>query len=180
MTNNSSALVLAVDLDNTLIKTDMIYIGLKYLISNKIHLSPKLIWIFLTKGRTYAKKYLFDVTNFSVKDIPFNKEVINFIQRNRNKYTKTILISGSYHEYVNMIANHINLFDKAVGTSLDTNMVGINKVKFLKNKYKNLIFDYIGDSRKDIPIWESARNAYVVDNGNIIQYLKGIDYKIIR
>ena len=49
----------------------MIYIGLKYLLSNKIHLSPKLIWLlFLTKGRTYAKKYLFDVTNFSVKDIP--------------------------------------------------------------------------------------------------------------
>ena len=178
MTNNT-VLVLAVDLDNTLIKTDMIFVGLKYLLLNKIYLSPKLIWIFLTKGRTYAKKYLFDVTQFSFKDIIINEKVINFIQRNKNKYTSTILISGSYFKYVNMIAEHINLFDMAVGTSLNTNMVGINKVIFLKHKFNNLIFDYIGDSKKDIPIWESARNAYVVDNGNITQFIKHINYKII-
>ena len=180
MSNKTPLLVLAVDLDNTLIKTDMIYVGLKYLVMNKIYLGPKLIWLLLTKGRTYAKKYLFDVTSFSIEDIHFNNAVLNFIRVNRNKYNQTILISGSYCEYVNIIANHINLFDRAVGTSLDTNMVSTNKVIFLKNNYENIVFDYIGDSAKDIPIWESARNAYVVDNSNVLKHLKHINYKIIR
>ena len=89
------------------------------------------------------------------------------------------MISGSYFEYVDFFAKHLNLFDCSIGTTLDVNMISFNKVKYLQNKYKNLKFDYIGDSKKDIPIWEYARNAYVVDNGNIIHHLKHIDYTII-
>ena len=37
--------VLAVDLDHTLIKTDMIFLGIKYLISHKIYLLPVLVFI---------------------------------------------------------------------------------------------------------------------------------------
>ena len=41
--------VLAVDLDHTLINTDMIFLGLKYLIRHKVYLLPILIIIFLLK-----------------------------------------------------------------------------------------------------------------------------------
>ena len=58
--------ILAVDLDNTLIKTDMIYVGLKFLFIYRIYLLPKLIWLFTFKGKTYAKKYLFDITSYSL------------------------------------------------------------------------------------------------------------------
>ena len=40
-------------------------------------------------------------------------------------------------------------------------------------------FDYIGDSKKDIPIWEASRNAFVVDRGNITKHIKHINYKTI-
>ena len=67
--------ILAVDLDNTLIKTDMIYIGVKFLLLYRIYLLPKLIWLFSFKGKTYAKKYLFDITSYSLKNITFNKNL---------------------------------------------------------------------------------------------------------
>ena len=47
--------VLAVDLDHTLINTDMIFMGLKYLVLHKIYLLPMLIIIFLFKGRPSSK-----------------------------------------------------------------------------------------------------------------------------
>ena len=55
----------------------------------------------------------------------------------------------------------------------------INKTRYLKDKFGDMVFDYIGDSKKDIPIWESARTAYVVNNTNITRELKHIKYKII-
>ena len=89
------------------------------------------------------------------------------------------MISGSYYEYVNAISEHLGLFDFSVGTTLETNMISSNKTRYLKDKFGDLKFDYIGDSKKDIPIWESARTAYVVNNTNIIRQLKHIKYKII-
>ena len=58
-------------------------------------------------------------------------------------------------------------------------MISLNKTRYLKDKFGDLIFDYIGDSKKDIPIWESAKTAYVVNNSNIASQLKHIKYKII-
>ena len=76
--------ILAVDLDNTLIKTDMIFVGLKSLFFKKFYLFPKLLLLLTFKGKTYAKKFLYDNTQFSVTNIPFNNTVIDFIKKIRN------------------------------------------------------------------------------------------------
>ena len=58
-------------------------------------------------------------------------------------------------------------------------MISSHKTTFLKNNFNNFVFDYIGDSKKDIPIWEKSRKAFVVDRKNITKYLKNINYEII-
>ena len=171
--------VLAVDLDHTLINTDMIFLGLKYLILHKVYLLPILIIIFLFKGKPSSKKYLYDNTSVSIEDLPYNNSIINFINKNRKKYTHIILISGSYYRYVESIADYLNIFDSSKGTCITVNMISSNKITYLKNNFNNFIFDYIGDSKKDIPIWEKSRKAYVVDRKNITKHLKNIDYEII-
>ena len=171
--------VLAVDLDHTLINTDMIYMGLKYLILHKIYLLPILIIIFIFKGKPSSKKYLYNNTFIVIEDLPYNKSIINFINNNRRKYTHIILISGSYYKYVESIAEYLDMFDSFTGTSITINMIGTNKITYLKNNFNNFVFDYIGDSKKDIPIWEKSRKAFVVDRKNITKHLKNINYEII-
>ena len=171
--------VLAVDLDHTLINTDMIFVGIKYLILHKIYLLPVLAIILFTRGRPRAKKYLYDNSKVSIKELPFNYSVINFINKNRKSYTHIILISGSYFKYVNSVADYLDIFDSSIGTSLDINMISSNKTNYLKNNFDNFIFDYIGDSKKDIPIWEESRKAFVVNRKNITKYLNHIEYEII-
>ena len=92
MSNKKISVILAVDLDNTLIKTDMIYIGIKYLLFYKPYLVPKLLWLLIFRGKPYAKKYLYDNTSFDIKKISFNDSVANFIKLNRSNYTHIILI----------------------------------------------------------------------------------------
>ena len=171
--------VLAVDLDHTLINTDMIFMGLKYLILHKIYLLPILIIIFIFKGKPSSKKYLYNNTFIVIEDLPYNKSIINFINNNRRKYTHIILISGSYYKYVESIAEYLDMFDSFTGTSITINMIGTNKITYLKNNFNNFVFDYIGDSKKDIPIWEKSRKAFVVNHKNISKYLNHIDYEII-
>tara|TARA_B100001113_G_scaffold16286_1_gene12275 strand:- start:11913 stop:12449 length:537 start_codon:yes stop_codon:yes gene_type:complete len=175
---NSEA-ILAVDLDHTLIDTDMIHLGLKYMFLHRVYLIPYLIILFFMKGKPRAKKFLYDNTEFSIKNLPYNNSVINFIKNNRKEYTHVILISGSYYRYVESIAHYLDIFDLSVGTTSSINMISFNKINYIKNKYNNIIFDYIGDSKKDIPIWEESRNAFVVDRKNITKYLSHINYKII-
>ena len=91
----------------------------------------------------------------------------------------SILISGSYYQYVDAISKYLGLFDFSVGTTLETNMISSNKIRYLKDRFGDLIFYYIGDSKKDIPIWESAKTAYIVNDANIARQLKHIKYKII-
>ena len=71
------------------------------------------------------------------------------------------------------------LFDSYVGTCMKINMISDNKLLYLNTKFNNPIFDYIGDNKKDIIIWESCRNALVVDHGNITKHIKHLEYKVI-
>ena len=180
MSGKNTQTVLAVDLDNTLIKTDMIVVGLKFLLLHKLYYLPKLAWLFIFKGKTHAKQFLYLTTHFSISSINFNQSVINFIKTNKKKYSSTILISGSYYEYVDAFARHLDLFDYSAGTTLEINMVGLNKVKYLRQFFDDSQFDYIGDSKKDIPIWENARHSYVVNDNNVSNYIKHIDHTIIN
>ena len=41
--------------------------------------------------------------------------------------------------------------------SINFNMVGQNKVQFIKENLKIHDFDYLGNSKKDLPIWEYTK-----------------------
>lgn len=171
--------VLAVDLDHCLIDTDMVYLGLKQIILTKIYILPYLLYLRLFRGKTYAKKLLYKTTNFDVSKLPFNEDLIKYIQKEKDKYDHVILISGSYYEYVKAIFDYYHIFDSYAGTDLDLNMISLNKVKYLNQNFNNPVFDYIGDSIKDLPIWELSRRVLVVDHGNILRKISHLKYEVI-
>jgi hypothetical protein len=179
MNSKKKLTVLAVDLDHTLIDTDMIYYGFKQLLVKKLYLLPILFFTYLIKGKTYAKKYLYENSFFEINNIPFNNTLIEYINENKDNYDHIILISGCYYKYVQYIANHLKIFDSTAGTNNKLNMIGVNKIIYLNKKFDNPIFDYIGDSRKDIPIWELSRKVLVVDHGKIKKYISHLNYKIV-
>ena len=179
MSSNKPLTVLAVDLDHTLIHTDMIYSGFQQILFKKFYLIPVLLYLLFTKGKPLAKKYLYDNSTFDLKSIPFNIELIKFIKSEKHNYDHTILISGSYHKYVQQISDYLEIFDSYAGTDLEVNMISYNKISYLNERFDMPIFDYIGDNKKDIPIWEASRKILVVDNGNIKKYISHMKYTII-
>ena len=81
------------------------------------------------------------------------------IREVKNRHRSVYLISGSHQILVDQIAMYLNIFFESFGTRDDFNMVGSNKVKFIKENLKIHDFDYFGNSHKDLPIWEYTKRA---------------------
>ena len=145
---------LFVDLDGTLIKEDLSNLAFfKMFKKNPIKIFFYL-FLFLFFGKAYLKEKISKKFVVPIHNLHFNSECIKFIRESHNHHRVIYLISGSHQCLVEQINNHLKLFNEVFGTINNYNMVGINKVKFINNKLKFIDFDYIGNSKKDIPIWE--------------------------
>ena len=161
---------LIVDLDNSLLKIDLFQESL----GTSLFKQP---WVFLKtvmlalKNRAEAKMFISKIINIQWHLLPYNNKVIDIIRDYREKGYKIVLATGASSHYAGPIANYLELFDKVIATNESTNITGINKLNAIK-KETNDDYIYIGDSKKDIPIWLHCKKAILVGGKNIIQKLK--------
>ena len=174
--------ILVVDLDGSLIKTDLLFESFLSCFKNnplKVLIS---IYILFTKGIAEFKEFLALNSKIDFKTIPINEEVLEFIKKSKNKGKKLILVTGSHEIFSKKISNAFKLFEMNFGSSKHINLVGKNKKKFLDLKFGKNKYSYIGDSIDDVKVWKNLNNNYVVNpNTFLIIYLKlkKINYEII-
>jgi len=151
--------ILFVDLDGTLIKEDLSDLAFFHSLKNYPFKTLFYLFIFLFKGKPYLKEII--SKNFTVPFayLTFNKAALDFVKEEKNKHTVVYLISGSHQILVNQMDKFLNLFYESFGTRDSFNMVGSNKVKFIKENLKIYDFDYLGNSHKDLPIWKYTKRA---------------------
>ncbi len=149
--------ILFVDLDGTLIKEDLSNLAfIDYIKKNPIKLFFYLI-IFLFKGRSFLKEKISTGFVVPIEKINFNEACLEYIKKVKNHHRVVYLISGSHQLLVDQVDRHLRIFFEVFGTKKDFNMVGINKVKFINEKLKIFSFDYLGNSKKDLPIWNYTK-----------------------
>ena len=155
MENNK---ILFVDLDGTLIKEDLSDLAFSHSLKNYPFKTLFYLFIFLFKGKPYLKEKI--SKNFTVPfaNLTFNKAALDFIREVKNRHRVVYLISGSHQTLVDQMDKFLNIFFESFGTKDDFNMVGSNKVKFIKDNLNIHDFDYLGNSKKDLPIWEYTQN----------------------
>jgi 4-hydroxybenzoate polyprenyltransferase len=156
------AIPLVVDLDGTLLRSDLLvesglaYVGAKPWLS----FSP-IKWLF--SGRAHLKANLAKSAPIDVTTLPYDPEVIVLIKEEKAKGRSIILATGSHKIYADQIANHLQLFDRVLATEAGTNLSAHNKRDMLVQEYGEQGFDYVGNSRADLPVWAAARLAYLVN-----------------
>ena len=151
---------LCVDLDGTLIKSDMLYESLLRLLKFQpwcLFLLP--FW--LLRGKANLKARIADRVDMSEVALPFNQDVVEFLAEAK-KQQKIILVTGTHQSIAESVAKQQNIFDEVVGSSHSTNLTGGTKRDWLLNRFGRAGFDYIGNEKADIPVWVEARNALVV------------------
>lgn len=159
---------LVVDLDGTLIKTDLLYeASLAYIKHRPWRAFAPLKW--MASGKAWLKTQLAKQTSLNTKIIPYNQEVIDLIKSEKAKGRQIILATASHKIYAEQIAAHLKLFDHVIATDETINLSSHRKRDALVKTYGEKGFDYAGNSKDDCSVWQAARYAYIVNAGKSVQ-----------
>ena len=162
MYNKDDTTPLVVDLDGTLIKTDLLLEAMILLLKkNPVYILRSLSWLF--KGKAYLKNKIFGLVQIQYRLLPYNHQVLDFLQEEYNAGRKIVLATATPLSSAIEIAKLHPVFNEVYGTDATVNLKGINKLNLLQDKFGKAKFDYIGDSKADFPIFASCRNAYLVN-----------------
>src|SRR5450432_364761 len=111
--NNDYPLV--VDLDGTLINTDVLYEGVIMLLrKNPLYIFRCFLW--LLKGKVYFKNEIFKIIHLQYYLLPWNKELLSFLQTESANGRKLILATASLKSNAQEIAKIYPIFDEVYGT----------------------------------------------------------------
>ena len=153
--------MLVVDLDHSLIRTDLLHECLFAGLA-EAPLATLRAMTALRDGPAALKAALADVARPDIDALPLNEDVVEAVRRARARGERTALVSASDARLTRAVADSVGLFDEAHGSSPDRNLKGEAKAAFLVARYGERGFDYIGDSDADLPVWRRARKAITV------------------
>lgn len=153
---------LVVDVDGTLLRTDL---SIESLLSF-IHQAPSRLLtlvLWLSGGRAALKKRIAESLSLPPENLPFNKEVLDFARAEKKAGRPIYLASASDYRYVQTLADHLGFVDGVFASDGDVNLAGASKARRLAERFGPRGFDYIGNERRDLPVWQESRSAILVD-----------------
>src|SRR5262245_34713385 len=153
---------LCVDLDGTLIKTNMLLESLVVLLKgNLLYLFLLPFW--LLKGRAHLKKQIAQRVTLNVSCLPYHAAFLAFLTEQHQASRRLVLVTASDMEMARPIAEHLGLCSEVFASDGKTNLRGRDKLRVLEERFAGQGFAYAGDAAVDLQIWARARQAIVVN-----------------
>ncbi len=143
---------LVVDLDGTLIKSDLLVESFFSLLASHPAAALRSL-LSLTDGRAALKARIADEAVVELHNLPFDAEVLAFLRAEKAKGRRLYLASATDRRLVEAVAAHVGLFDGAFGSDGTVNLSGARKAELLCREFGEHGFDYIGNAPEDIPVW---------------------------
>lgn len=156
----SSKPVLVVDLDGTLLKSDMLYETFWSAFARDWKM-PFVAMAALTRGRAALKTRMAELSDVDIPALPWNEAARDYVARWRAEGGRTALVSAADDGVVQQVAAHLGLFDEAHGTNGE-NLKGAAKARFLREHLGDQPYIYMGDSTADLAVWEASSGAVTV------------------
>ena len=153
--------VLVVDLDGTLIRSDMLYETFWSAFSRDWR-TPVQAMAGLLQGKAALKARLAGLGMPDPATLPYTPEVLDDIRRWRDAGGRTALVTAADQSIADAIAAHLNLFDEVHGSDGETNLKGPAKAAFLRDRFGSGGYTYVGDSTADLAVWRDAAGAVTV------------------
>jgi len=170
---------LIVDLDHTLIDTDLLYQSSIRSLKNK----PWLIFIYpfwFFKGKGYLKDQLIKHCEINIENLPYIDKTINYINDRKKQGSEIILATASHKYYAFKVAKHLGIFDDVMASNEKFNLSSHNKAEKLIERFGNKGFDYMGDHMRDLPVWEASNLSILVNvNKKVVKNTKHLNTFIL-
>jgi len=153
---------LYVDVDGTLIKTDLLVeSALRLLVRNPLFVFAMIVWLWC--GRSVLKHEIAKRVSIDVTCLPYQAEFVRWLRIQARDGRRLILATASDKIYALAIAKYLGLFCDVLASDSGRNLKGAEKLKAIKEHAAGLPFDYAGNGREDLVVWREARSAVLVN-----------------
>lgn len=162
MTSSAPNPPLCVDLDGTLIKTDLLVESFFLLLGQH----PLLIFyipIWLWQGKARLKQELAGRVDLDVTTLPYHPTFLAWLHEQHRDGRTLILATAAAARFAQQIADHLGIFSEVIATTGDVNLSGQRKTEQLCQRFGDGGFDYAGNAKADLPIWAHAHQAILVN-----------------
>lgn len=151
---------LYVDLDGTLIRTDLLWeSSLRLLFAQPTALLRMPGW--LGEGKAKLKREIADRVTLNAATLPYHEGVLAYARAQSLAGRRVILATASDAKYGQAVAAHLGLFDAVLASDGQRNLSGAKKLQAIEANCDGE-FVYAGNDDVDIPIWERATRAITV------------------
>ena len=157
-----SLLPLVVDLDGTLIRTDMLHESALRILRDRPFDTLRIPY-WLSHGKAVLKRHLALRAVFDPSSLPYNRDLLDWLKQQRTQGRTLILCTASDCSIASAIADHLGVFDGVMASDGILNLAGNHKAEALVQRFGHAGFDYAGNSNADLAVWQRARSAVLVN-----------------
>ncbi|MBI3350822.1 MAG: UbiA family prenyltransferase [Burkholderiales bacterium] len=155
--NTQRDLPVCVDLDGTLIYTDLLFESFLLLLRQNFFAALKVPFWLLRHGKAATKLRIAEMVAIQVEHLPYCEPVLAYVRAQRELGRRTVLATASARRYAQAIADHLGVFDEVLATTTaELNLSATRKAGTLTQRFPDG-FEYIGNSRDDLAVWQAAR-----------------------
>lgn len=157
----AQAVPLVVDLDGTLVRTNLLLESV-FMLARQHPARILQLPLWLARGRAHFKQQLAKVVLPDAHTLPYHPDLIALLEAQREGGRPLVLATGADERVARAVAAEIDIFTEVLASDGHTNLSGGNKREKLVALYGERGFDYVGNSYRDLPVWRSARRALLV------------------
>jgi 4-hydroxybenzoate polyprenyltransferase len=161
MTNDAS-IPLFVDLDGTLIKTDLLMESALLLIRQAPWMIfPMIAW--LLRGKACLKARIAERVRLESDTLPLQNEFVGYLHEQAAIGRPLYLATASDMRLAQPIADRLGIFRSVLASDGERNLRSQAKLEAILQVTREGPFDYAGNASADYAIWVKARHALVVN-----------------
>jgi hypothetical protein len=165
--DSRSRLPVCVDLDGTLIRSDLLYESLLQLIRQRIFY-VLLIPFWLLRGKAYLKAEIARHVVLDLDSVPVNEALVHYLRRQRDLGHRLYLFTAADGGLAREIAERFDFFEAVYASDGTTNLSGVRKLASIR-RHVGDEFIYAGDTDVDLCIWQEAKGAIVAGSRELAQ-----------
>jgi len=160
--NSTTSSPLCVDLDGTLIHTDLLVESVFALLKRNIFFVFVLpLW--LLKGKAHLKHQIADRIDIDPGLLPYHGEFLDYLKKEYDDGRKLILTTASNEKFAKVIALYLNIFHDVLASNATINLSGRRKLERLLDLFGEGGFNYAGNAMVDLALWGKADQALLVN-----------------
>ena len=150
------------DLDGTLIRSDMIWESVARLLrKNPLALLALPFW--WACGRAHLKQQLARRVQVDPAALPYHEPFLAWLKEQKSAGRQLVLATASDIAMARPVAAHVGIFDDVMASDGEVNLRAHAKMDALTKRFGDRGFDYAGNSSVDLDVWSGSREAIVVN-----------------